>query len=250
MTKNSVVITGASGLVGRALVADFLQRGFEVTGISRHEQSSQELTEVFGGRGDAKFYSCDLAQPGVTGNLLGAMIVDGRDCNFLVHSARSIDNLSTGEGGDEWAQLVDEFTLGVVAGHELVSAIANNPQFELRAVVNVSSVYSFIAVNPKLYQTADQVPPLAYSVAKAAMNGLTRELAVRLGPKIRVNGVAFGGIEGRASTTFAENYANASGVGRMLSVDEVASPIRFLLSPDSSGITGHTLVVDAGWSLT
>ena len=91
--------------------------------------------------------------------------------------------------------------------------------------------------------------PLHYSVAKAAQVQLTRELAVRLAPKgIRVNGICFGGVEGRADEAFVDRYRQLCPAGRMLRDDEVVGPVDYLVSDASSGMTGHNMMVDGGWT--
>ena len=88
-----------------------------------------------------------------------------------------------------------------------------------------------------------------YGVAKAALGQLTRELAVRLsGRGIMVNCVAFGGVEGRVDDACRERYAKLCPSGRMLKEEELPGPVDLLLSSAGSGITGHVLFVDGGWT--
>ena len=92
-----------------------------------------------------------------------------------------------------------------------------------------------------------------YAVAKAALHHLTAAAAYELGGHgIRVVGVAPGliardGLE-EAWPEGVARWRAASALGRPVTTAEVASAVRFLASPASSGITGITLPVDAGWS--
>jgi NAD(P)-dependent dehydrogenase (short-subunit alcohol dehydrogenase family) len=91
--------------------------------------------------------------------------------------------------------------------------------------------------------------PVAYSVIKSGILGLTRYLATAWGPRgIRVNAVSPGGDEAGQPAAFIERYAASTPLGRMAGAREIVRPIVFLVSDASSYVTGHNLVVDGGWT--
>ena len=127
---------------------------------------------------------------------------------------------------------------------------ASKQVFELRTITNIGSQYGVVAFNKNLYENFSPEAPIQYRVAKAALSQLTKEMAIRLADRdIRVNCIAFGGIEERVSEQFKERYAKLSPIGRMLREDEAVSPLELLIDTRSTAITGHTLVADGGWSL-
>jgi NAD(P)-dependent dehydrogenase (short-subunit alcohol dehydrogenase family) len=93
-----------------------------------------------------------------------------------------------------------------------------------------------------------------YGVTKAALIHLTEELAVELAPKIRVNAVAPAVIKTRFATALyegrEEQVAATYPLGRLGVPEDVAGTVAFLCSPDAAWITGQTVVIDGGVTLT
>jgi NAD(P)-dependent dehydrogenase (short-subunit alcohol dehydrogenase family) len=93
-----------------------------------------------------------------------------------------------------------------------------------------------------------------YGVSKAALIRLTQELAVELGPRIRVNAVAPAVVKTKFATALfegrEEQVAEAYPLKRLGLPDDIAGAVAFLLSDQASWITGQTLVLDGGVTLT
>jgi len=193
----------------------------------------------------------DLTAPGSIPALCDQLDAEGIFPDCVINNARSIEYLKVEEDGCVSREnFSNELLLDVIVPYELTMAVARQVGSRLTRVVNIGSQYGTVAANRHLYTDPDRQSPLHYGVAKAALAHLTRELAVRLADKgIRVNCIAFGGVEGRVDAAFKERYAKLCPMGRMLRDDEVAGPVDMLLSDSCSGITGHVLAVDGGWTI-
>lgn len=108
------------------------------------------------------------------------------------------------------------------------------------SIVNVASITA---------RTGDTTG-IPYLVAKSGIMALTKSMALALAPRIRVNAVALGSIEtGWINWLSSEEVSGLIGyipMGRLGKPEEVARAVVFLLSDDSSFITGHTIVIDGG----
>lgn len=247
--KPLVLITGATGQVGSALVRHFRTAGFQVAALSRRPVS--DSSTAMDTEGSLLSVAADLLEEGaadkVAADLAGRVLFPVA----LVNAARNAEFLAADEAGGvtrrNWA---DEFTLDVVAAYELGMALKSVPGSRLKSIVNVSSIYGMRAPKLFLYEKASFAPPIHYGVAKAALIQLTRDWAVRLAPEgIAVNAVSFGGVEGRSSGEFQRRYGAQTPAGRMLKDEELGPPVEFLARLPGPILTGQNLAVDGGWTL-
>lgn len=250
--SRSILITGATGKIGRVLARHFLAGGDTVIAAGRSVDALAELVIELSGNGGTLHTLCaDLMAPDAAATVVDGLRRIGCMPDGLINNARNVSFLRTGVDGRVARQdFLDEFALDVVTPYELVMALADAPDSRLRAVVNIGSQYGTVAPNLRLYADPVRQSPLQYGVAKAALAHLTKELAVRLADRgIRVNCVAFGGVEGRVDEAFKQRYAALCPIGRMLGEHELAGPVDLLLSDAASAVTGHVMMADGGWSV-
>ncbi|MBA4222541.1 MAG: oxidoreductase [Methylobacterium sp.] len=113
------------------------------------------------------------------------------------------------------------------------------------AIVNIASIFGL----------RGNAGAGVYSVSKAAMIGLTRQMAADYGPSgIRVNAVAPGLIKTPLTAdridndpAFRRQMVETTPFPRVGTPDDIAAAVHFLASEDAGFIAGHTLVVDGGW---
>ena len=114
-------------------------------------------------------------------------------------------------------------------------------------IVNFSATTGIVSARPDLYNGSHK--HVGYSVSKAGVINLTKYLATHLGPSIRVNCVAPGGVEFQQDSNFIKKYSKHTPLGRMMKKNELNSLIEFLSSKDSSYVTGAVMVIDGGWTI-
>lgn len=249
--KPIVVLTGATGRIGRVLTAGLLADGQTVVALARRESTLADLAAEHPDTGQRLFtLPLDFAAADCVDTLTAFLASHDLAPTGLVNNARSREFLGVGHEDPGLADaFAGELRMGLIVPFQMSMALACRPGSRLDSIVNISSMYGLVAPNLGLYETPEQVPPVHYGVTKAGQLQLTRELAVRLaGDGVRVNAVSYAGVAGRADAVFEERYARLAPMGRMLEDAELTGPVRFLLSAESTGTTGQNLVVDGGWT--
>lgn len=254
--SETIIITGASGVIGKVLVKNFILKNYRVVGITSKKESCLNLLELYNEENKKGLFYCldlDFMVDGWEKDFLKLLSEKQLSPDYLVCGARSVEFLkgdSEKIGQVSRSDFVGEFKLGVSAPYELIMSLACLEDSKLKSAVIISSMYGVVAPNLALYNDFIKESFISYGVVKSAQIHLAKELSVRLSSKnIRVNSVSFGGIEGRASDDFKKKYSQLSPSGRMLNEDDVFGPVEFLLSSNSSAVLGHNLNADGGWCI-
>ena len=117
------------------------------------------------------------------------------------------------------------------------------------SVVNFGSIYGVVGNDFTIYEAYGGTSPAGYAAIKGGIINFSRYLASYFGPYgVRVNCVSPGGVFDNQRTEFVEAYCHKSPLKRMARPEEMAPGVAFLLSDESSFITGHNLMIDGGWT--
>ena len=251
MARDTILITGGTGKFGTRFVNHFADRGYKVIITTMNPVKAQASFQALIDIDQLVVIEQDLTVFRAAELLCHEINELGLKVNHLVNNARSLDYLKvTSEGYTEREDFIGEFLLDVVVPYELSVAIFQSQPVELKTVTNIGSQYGLVAANPALYDDGHKSSPIQYGVSKAALVHLTKELAVRFAKSAtRVNCIAYGGVEGRASKEFQKRYSEHLPIGRMLVDDEITGPLEFIIHSKSSSITGQTIVADGGWTI-
>lgn len=239
----TIVVTGAARGIGRACALELRQRGYRVLYVDR-ELSAAEAAAADVARGESLALSLDVTD-GASVNDAFASIADRvGPVSGLVNNVGLPSRAVTAElADDEWRRLISVNLDSVLYCSRAVRAqLAQTGG----SIVNMSSISGLRGMAERA----------AYVASKTAVIGLTRALAAEWGVEgIRVNAVAPGYVR---TEGFEERMTSARGaeivgwleeeipLGRLCTPEEIARAVCFLIGPDASYVTGHTLVVDGG----
>jgi len=248
ISGKSVIVTGAANGVGLAIARLFVANGANVLLADMDEDKLEaEIEALDGAEGKATSFAGDLREKLTVNNLMAATIDAFDRVDILVNASRQVlpsDPLKAAD--DSFETMMHQ---NATVNLRLCQAVAKRmiSQKEGGAIVNLSSIAA-----------QDCVPEsVGYSVASAALDQITRSLAVAYARHdIRVNAVALGSImSGSLQALVAEDddlrdeVIAATPIGRIGEADEAAQAALFLASPCASFITGQILAVDGGRSL-
>lgn len=238
--SETVLITGATRGIGAATAARMAADGWNVA-LFDIDEGVRATAEAIGG--SCRGYVGDVSHEAdwtrvVTEVQTDLGSIDAVVSNALVTDPTPIDRMEL----KSWQRQLDVNLTGTF--HAMRACLPDLIRERHGRVVIVSSVHASFGL--------PDVP--AYAATKAGLTGLTRQLAVQYGGQVRVNCVVPGPIRtaqwDRLSDEEIEASARETVMGRLGDADEVAGAIAFLLGDDASFITGTTLTVDGGWSIT
>lgn len=118
------------------------------------------------------------------------------------------------------------------------------------SLVNISSIYGFVAPDFSIYEDTSMTMPVEYAAIKSGLLHLSKYVAKYVGDSdFKVNCVSPGGILDGQPEQFLKRYRERTHGGGMLHVQSVIGAVLFLLSDQSRYMVGQNLVVDDGFSL-
>jgi 3-oxoacyl-[acyl-carrier protein] reductase len=235
-----VVVSGAGGALGSALAAHYGNQGHRVLALDRQFASEP------GGTLNTTTSTVDLLVDDDVRRVIGETITFGNRISLLINAVGLIWNepLLAMRGGkivehtvESWRSVIDaNLTAAFVVAKHVATHMAQNGG---GCIVNFSSIAS--GGNPG---------QVAYSAAKAGVEGLTRTMAIELGPLgVRVNALSLGFIDvvtTRQAVTDnrLRQYSEKTPLGRLGQLDDVVSAVEFLAS--NTFVNGAVVPVDGG----
>jgi 3-oxoacyl-[acyl-carrier protein] reductase len=239
---SAAIVTGAANGIGRAVAVRLAHDGWTVAGLDREPFTLDGVTA----------FEVDVTRLDELDGVVDRIEREMAPVGALVNVAGAFTPTTLLE-------------LTPAALHDQLAILLEGPLFLARAVarhmvergegriVNVTSVHG----------THGEARALAYDAAKAALEAATRNMAIELGPRgVLVNAVAPGfvrtrmsvvdGVDELESEWFQDVYVTHGKLPlrRAAAPAEIAAAVAHLVSPANTYVTGHTLVVDGGLTVT
>ena len=241
--EKTVLITGASRGIGSSTAEVFASHGFHIIlNYVQNEKKAMKLAKEL----EEKYtiqtlcVKADVAEEEEVALMVKKVIDCFGHIDVLVNNAGiAIDSTFEDKTVHDFKRIIDVNLIGTFLVSKYVSS--NMKKNGKGAIVNVSSTNGIDSYYPY---------SMDYDASKAGINLLTKNLAVELGPEIRVNAVAPGWVTTEMNQELDEEYIQEEEekiiLNRFAEPDEIAKAIYFLASEDASYINGAILQVDGG----
>jgi 3-oxoacyl-[acyl-carrier protein] reductase len=251
MDKPAALVTGASTGIGRSAAIALARSGYDVAiNYSRSEDAAKNTAgdvEIAGAR--TLLCRCDVSDDDGVRAMVSEVENEFGRLDVLINNAGTTVDIPPANFEemtvDAWNRVFSVNVLGVFLVTRAAAALLKKSPNG--CIVNTCSI---AGLRPS-------AQPLPYAASKAAVANLTKTLANALGPKIRVNAVAPGWIEGEwMKRTLNENYdglmarrAKYTPLKRCCTEDDVADSMLSLILHNRF-VTGEIIIVDGGFSST
>ncbi|RKM65035.1 SDR family NAD(P)-dependent oxidoreductase [Rhodococcus opacus] len=239
------IVTGASSGLGVAFAQALAEAGADIVLAARRVDKLGDTAALVRATGRRALpVATDIADPDQCAALVDAAMTEFGRVDVLVNNAGVASaHPATRETPDQFRSVID-INLG---GSYWTAQACGKVMQPGSSIVNISSVLGL---------TTAGLPQAAYSASKAAIIGLTRDLAQQWGTRkgIRVNALAPGFFASEMTDQYHDGYldslASRMVLGRTGDAAELAATLVWLASDAAGYVTGQTLAVDGGMTIT
>ncbi|MEP3329612.1 SDR family oxidoreductase [Sedimentitalea sp.] len=249
----TAVVTGAANGIGLAIGRQFVEKGANVMFADMDEKRlKNELGEQVDDS-NVRYFAGDLRERLTIANLVSATLDAFDEIDILVNGSRQVVPSNPLDPDDDSVisllnqNLMPAFRLTQLVARRMIKQSDSESEKQAGSIINLSSIAAR-RTHPDL---------LAYSVSSAALDQMTRSMAVALAPnRIRVNAVAFGSVMSASLKSilkehrdYRQDIESHTPLARVAAPGEVADAVQFLASDGSGFMTGQVITVDGGRTL-
>ncbi len=248
-----VLVTGADGFLGSSLASFFFKNKVNLI-LTDNIDKPKKIKKLINKK-KIHYIKCDLNSQKSIKNFTKIVLKKFRRLDVIVNNASFTGDNKISGWSEKFEKQTTEhwdnvFQVSLKANFDISKSFlrllrkSDNP-----SIINISSIYGFMAPDWKIYRGTKISNPAGYGVSKAGLNYMTKWMAKTFGPKIRVNSISPGGIIRNQPKKFIKQYVEKVPLGRMANEKDVINSVIFLASDMSNYITGQNIVVDGGISL-
>ncbi len=234
----SVLITGGSRGIGKAMVELFRKNGYGVA--FTYKNSRSEALELEKNTGALAIKANSESEDEIAEAIKAAVAQNG-DIDVLINNAAvSSVSLITDVTLEEWNRIMNTSVTGAfLYSKGVLPKMINKKRGR---IINITSMWGIVGASCEVH----------YSTAKAALIGFTKALAKEVGPSgITVNAIAPGVVRTDMNSAFSDEDIKAlsdeTPLGRIAEPEEIAKAALYLASDDASFITGDVLNISGGF---
>ncbi len=249
----TAIVTGAANGIGLAIARQFADKGANVMCADMDEKRLIDEWGEAAEDGNTRYFAGDLRQRLTIANLVSATIDAFDQVDILVNASRQVMPTDALDVEDDSVRVLLEQNL--MTSLQLTQQVARRmiKQGEEQEEGQVGSIINLSSIAAR--QTRPEL--MGYSIAAAALEQMTRSMALALAPhRIRVNAVAFGSVMSASLQSsmiehddWRDDIRAQTPLGRIAAPSELADAVQFLAAESAGFMTGEVITVDGGRSL-
>lgn len=243
MNNKTVLVTGASKGIGKAIATLFANEGYNVLiNYNLSESAAKKLYDTLNSNGlSARLYKADVSNRDEVNAMINFCIGEFGNIDVLINNAGiNQDKLFTDISDADWNTMISTNLNSVFYCTQ--KALQYMLSEKIGKIINISSIWGMIGASCEVH----------YSTAKAGIIGMTKALAKEVGPSnIQVNCIAPGVIQTEMLDEYSEDDLNAlkyeTPLMRLGTPEDIANCALFLASDSSNFLTGQVISPNGGF---
>jgi len=254
LEEKVILITGGAGHLGSSMSKAMVSFGANVVMLGRNEQRLTDLLKETDPAGDnsLEYFVCDVTHEEEFKKVVEKVVLKHGTIDVFINAAHSgkrekFEDVTKSAWNDALEHTLTHYFTCIKAVSPIMLKASKG------SIINVSSLYSFLGVDQRMFLDLGNNTPIHYAVPKGGTLQMTRYLATLWADKgIRVNAVSPGFFpqkRGPERPDYMYQVTSRVPVGRIGQPDDLAGIIVYLASDASAYVTGQNFIIDGGYSV-
>ena len=245
--NKNILVVGGNGFLGKEVCEAFHSYSANVIIIDKHISKTQKKKNI-------DFFKTDISKKNSIDKSFKKIKKNYNNIYSIINCAKftykkNIKQYIGKLDNQSYKVFKESLSTNLIGPFYIIKKFSSLMKEKNSNIVNISSIYSLLSPDFKIYRKTKMGNSAAYSASKAAINQLTRWFASQLSPNIRVNSISPGGVIENQNINFIKKYNKKTLLNRMAKKEEVVGPILFLASNLSRYVNGANIIVDGGLSI-